>query len=207
MVSPRKRAGFSLIEALVVLAIGGMALAIIFSIGTKAGDSGFALGRRAMAAAESDIAISDLRTILRSFVLRPTTTFVRGVDQPLEGSSTLLAGDVVMERATTCAPQGWAGRLELSIARRGSEEVLVCRVGDRLTPLITLRRTTPEFSYSTDGQIWRSDFSNAPEAIGATREPGSMRVIIRFRSGQQVDIIETVQSGRLDAWTRRDASF
>ena len=34
-----RRAGFSLIEALVVLAIGGMALAVIFSIGIKAGDT------------------------------------------------------------------------------------------------------------------------------------------------------------------------
>lgn len=78
-----RRSGFSLIEALVVLAIGGMALAVIFSIGIKAGDSGFSLGRRAMSVADADVAVSDLRSIIRSVSVRPPASMLEGVDQPI----------------------------------------------------------------------------------------------------------------------------
>lgn len=121
----RARSGFSLIEALVVLAIGGMALAIIFSIGVKAGDTGFGLGRRAMSAADSDVAASDLRTLIRSLALRPPDTFLGGLDQPVVGDPIRLEGDVVIERATQCAPQGWAGRLVLAVERRGTGHALL----------------------------------------------------------------------------------
>ena len=67
-----QRSGFSLIEALVVLAIGGMALAIIFSIGIKAGDTGFSLGRRAMSAADLDVSVSDVRVLIAPFPAHPS---------------------------------------------------------------------------------------------------------------------------------------
>ena len=88
-----RRAGFSLIEALVVLAIGGMALAVIFSIGIKAGDTGFSLGRRAMSVADADVAISDLRAIIRSLSLRPPAAIVEGVDRPIVAGPDRLEAD------------------------------------------------------------------------------------------------------------------
>lgn len=135
-----RRAGFSLIEALVVLAIGGMALAVIFSIGIRAGDTGFSLGRRAMSVADADVAISDLRAIIRSISVRPPISILEGVDQPIVASPERLEADVVMERATGCAPQGWAGRLTLSIEPQAGERVLMCQAGPRKTPIMTLPR-------------------------------------------------------------------
>jgi hypothetical protein len=88
----RQREGFSIVEALVVLAISGMALAIIFTIGIRAGDTGFALGRKAMSAADLDLAVSDLRSLMRSYELRPGDTFVDGVDEPLIGTMDRIAG-------------------------------------------------------------------------------------------------------------------
>ena len=41
--------GFSLMEAMVVLIIGGMALMLVFAIGGRAAEIGFGLGRRALA--------------------------------------------------------------------------------------------------------------------------------------------------------------
>ena len=111
----RGRSGFSLIEALVVLAIGGMAVAIVFSLGMKAGDTGFALGRRAMSAADADISIANIRTIVQSLALRPPAMAVTGIDTPVTGEPDRLAGPVVMKRATPCAPQGWAGEISLAI--------------------------------------------------------------------------------------------
>lgn len=201
------RSGFSLIEALVVLAVGGMALAIIFSIGVKAGDTGFSLGRRALTAADSDVAASDLRTLIRSVALRPSRTFIVGVDQPVVGAADRLEADVVMERATQCAPQGWAGRMILSIELRGAEQVLYCEAGGPRAVLATVRPGQPAaLSYSTDGLSWSPVFSNAPSAntAGAFQ---SERLFVRFSAPPTIDILESVSSSRPQLWIRPDAQF
>lgn len=199
------RRGFSLIEALVVLAIGGMALAIIFTIGVKAGDTGFSLGRRAMSAAEHDIAISDLRTTLRSFDLRPALTFDPGLDRPIRGEKTRLEGSVVMERATQCAPLGWAGRLVLSIEPSASGATLYCEAAGRKTALIADIDRDADFAYSIDRRTWTSTFNNIPPPEARFQELRSERILIRFRG--DLDIVEQAQSGRPDKWLRPNADL
>lgn len=207
MVARTPRSGFSLIEALVVLAIGGMALAIIFSIGVKAGDTGFSLGRRAMSAADADIAASDLRTIIRSLGLRPAAAFSVDTDRPTTGEALRLESDVVMERATQCAPQGWAGRMILIVEPSGPELVLFCVVAGRKTPLITMRGGDPAFTYSTDGVTWSSAFSNAPPARRSFQTVQAVRLYVRFAGAPAIDVIEMATSGRPDVWLRRDDGF
>jgi prepilin-type N-terminal cleavage/methylation domain-containing protein len=203
-----RRSGFSLIEALVVLAIGGMALAIIFSIGTKAGDTGFGLGRRAMDAADSDVAVTDLRSIIRSLALRPTDTFQTEFDQPILGEATRLVGDVVMERATQCAPQGWAGRLTLAVETRGTGRVLTCSAGERQATLATLRTNEAAFSYSADGGLtWSPGYTNAPQGPQNFGEPRSQALWVRFAAGAALDVTEGVSSGRPETWMRGDGDL
>lgn len=204
MSSPlRPRSGFSLIEALVVLAIGGMALAIIFSIGIKAGDTGFGLGRRAMAAADAELSTNDLRSLLRSFSVRPEITFVTGVDRPVEGTSTRLTGEAVLERATQCGPQGWAGQLTLEIEQQDGLTSIVCEAEDRRVVLASGPGTSAGFRYSTDGgSTWTDAWTNAP----TTRFPElrSVRVWFRVRGPGSLEVIETAGSGRPEAWARND---
>lgn len=200
------RSGFSLIEALVVLAIGGMALAIIFSIGIKAGDTGFGLGRRALSVADADIAASDLRSLIRSIALRPARTAIRGLDTPISGTPSRLEADVVLERATQCAPQGWAGRLTLTIEPRGGNTLLTCRAGEREAVLMDVRGLNGVLSYSSDGLTWSSTYAPAigvtdDEAFAALR---SETLWVRFAAGA-VDVVEQASSGRPEAWVRSDA--
>ena len=197
-----RRAGFSLIEALVVLAIGGMALAVIFSIGLKAGDTGFSLGRRAMNAADLDISVNDVRVVLRSTVLTPARAFRAGVDHPMIGSSEMLEMDVVMERANQCAPQGWAGRLKLQIESAPEGRALFCIIGTRRTQLLPANAQS-RFSYSTDRVNWTSDYTSLPTANQGLEELKAASVWIRF-SGASVDIVELASSGRPEAWIRTD---
>lgn len=200
----RRRSGFSLIEALMVLAIGGMTLAIIFSIGIKAGDTGFTLGRRALTVADSDVAVSDARSVIRSFVLRPTTTFREGVDAPLVGSPEGLTGQVVMERATQCGPQGWAGALSLAIREANGDHSLVCATGGQDRRLLTLEGDNPRFEYSLDRTLWSPTYTNAPEREGGARgdlEPVTVYVRIAAEGG---DILENVSTGRPESWVRLD---
>lgn len=199
--SRTRRAGFSLIEALVVLAVGGLALAVIFSIGTKAGDTGFKLGRGAMAAADRDVALGDVRATVRSIALRPPSAFLPDVDQPMSGEAQRLEAEVVMERATQCAPQGWTGRLVLQIATEGGERVLTCQAGAReRTRLMTLPPGPSAFSYSTDGTQWSAAYANTP----APRGDGPLMPVnlwVRLAT-PGLDVVELASSGQPEPWIR-----
>lgn len=194
------RSGFSLIEALVVLAISGMALAVIFTIGTKAGDTGFGLGRRAMAASDSDIAISDLRSIIRSVALRPPSTFQPDRDVAVTGQSDRFQAEVVMERANQCAPLGWAGRMVLTIESAGGRSQLVCEAAGRKTVLIDLGAATATFAYSRDGRAWNPDYTNVPVDGEAATELLSETVWVRLASSGSGDVVEAASSGPPQAW-------
>lgn len=201
----RSRAGFSLVEALVVLAVGGMALAIIFTIGTKAGDTGFSLGRRAMAAADADIAYSDLRSILTSYLLRPPAAALPDLDRALEGEANRLTGEVVMRRATRCAPRGWHGELILAVEPQGDRQVLTCQAGSSKVILIPLQRGGAAFQYSSDGVDWRDRYSNAPEFFDEPSAADSIDLHVRFVAREdRIDILERLTSGRFERWVRSD---
>lgn len=201
-----RRSGFSLVEALVVLAIGGMALAVIFSIGVKAGDTGFALGRRAMAAADQDVALGDLRVILRSLDLRPPQLIAEEVDSPIVGTSTRLEATVVLEQATACGPQGWAGSMVLSlIPHEGGGAGLYCQAGDREVALMTWTRERPlGFRFSTDKQVWTESFSTPLVRAPLEEALLSQSLWISFSSQTGGQVIEEVTSGQPERWVRFD---
>lgn len=165
------RSGFSLIEALVVLAVGGMALAIIFSIGMHASKSGFAIGRNAMSAADADITAGEIRTLLRSFIVRPRVSLRPEIDQPLIGDAARLSGEVVTERATRCAPAGWSGRLTLAVSRMsGGGQELTCEVDGETTRLLTMPEGGASFAFSSDGLTWSPTYSGAAAPVAADDE-------------------------------------
>ncbi len=201
------RAGFSIVEALVVLAISGMALAIIFSIGVKAGDTGFGLGRRAMSAADLDLAVSDLRSLLRSYEVRPVDAFVDGVDEPLIGAADRLEGAAVMERATQCAPQGWAGHLILAVEGEGEARVLMCRAGDHTAVLFRLGAAPATFSYSRDSATWSEAYENRRARFVSEAGARSQSVYFRFKAPPVADVVERATSDRPAKWARNDIDF
>lgn len=185
-----------------VLAISGMALAVIFTIGTKAGDTGFGLGRRAMAASDSDIAISDLRSILRSIALQPPSTFRLQGGKPFSGQSDRLEAEVVMERANQCAPLGWAGPILLSIVSDQDRSQLLCEAGGRVSVLFDLKGRTGSFSYSRDGRTWTPVYTNLPEDAAQATDLRSETVWVRFASPTVGDVIEVASSGPPETWVR-----
>jgi len=198
----RARTGFSLIEALVVLAIGSMALVLIFSIGRSASENGFRLGRGALAAADNEIAVADARTAIGSLLIRPVATIRDPERQAVTGDAASIEGEAVMRRATACAPRGWQGRLRLVIEPVGGRPALVCLVGNRSVRLMMLSQGAA-FSYSSDGVVWTSTWTNAPETgSSSTTAPPleSAFVYVRLANPGGPDIMETVSSGFPSNW-------
>lgn len=199
------RSGFSLIEALVVLAIGGMALAVVFSIGLRASDSGFSLGRRAMDAADTDIKLEEVRTLFRSFVVRPLATMQSTSGAAIEGGATSLRGETVLEWATRCGPVGWAGLLTLSIEpREEGGQVLACATSGRKVPILEIPEGGATFAYSMDGLEWSSNFSNSHQPGTPVLEIRELRIFIRLSSRDR-NLIETAGSGDVQLWNISDA--
>ena len=202
-----RRSGFSLIEALVVLAIGGMALAVIFSIGVKAGDTGFALGRRAMSVADADVAQMDFRSLVSSLSLRPPNTIDPDSDRPVIGSAKKLEADVVTERATACAPNGWQGRLTLSIDVAEGRQVLNCQAGERIVALMTLPAgQDATLAYSTDLMNWVSQYESPPQMMTIDHFK-HQKLWVRLKAGPRLDVIEVGYSGAPMLWIRSSADF
>lgn len=198
---PSSRAGFSLIEALVVLAVGGMALALIFSIGRSASDNGFRLGRNALTAADNEIAVADTRTAIGSLLLRPVATIREPEREAIMGDATSIEGEAVMRRATACAPRGWQGRLHLSIEPEGGRPALICRAAGKTVRLMLLNQGAA-FSYSLDGVAWMPAWTNAPASgAGQAVVPlEELSVYLRLSNPNGPEILETVSTGLPSSW-------
>lgn len=161
----RSRCGFSVLEAVIVLAITAVALSLIFSIGSRASDQGFRLGRRALSASDSQVASDSLRAAINGIVLpRPVEPQRPGfASTPFHGDATHWSSSVVFDRATPCGPAGPYALVTFSIVHGGRRSALLCDVGDgHPRELVDFGESTPEISYSTDGTSWSStaDFAS-----------------------------------------------
>ncbi len=203
----RRRPGFSLVEALVVLAISGMALTVMFSIGSRAGEAGFSLGRRALAAAEEDLALADLRTLLDSPLLPPLALIVRDDPRVIRGDAVSVRFEGLPSRPTPCTPRGWRGQISLRIDQSAGEPVIVCQSGDRAPVAIArLGARVPVFEYSLDGLIWQATIDTTlPEGALPAASPLAPRAIfIRLRTDEDTLVLSMPGSGLPESWLTPD---
>jgi hypothetical protein len=204
--SPSTKAGFSLIEALIVLLVAGMALMLVFAIGGQSARTGFALGRRALAAADDDVTQDQLRSLIDDLTLTPT-----GVDPtalgltPFNGDAAGFEGDAVLDRAGVCGEAGPVGRVRVAIHADADGDILTCQAGAGATKLLAdLRPRHVRFAYSADGAQW-SDTWSAPvpstaAMAGPVRPPRSpVSLFVRLSSDDgRFELVERASSG--PAW-------
>jgi hypothetical protein len=200
------RAGFSLIEALVVLLVAGMALMLVFAIGGQSARTGFALGRRALAAADDDVTQDQLRSLIRDLTLTPT-----GVDPatlgvaPFVGDAAGFQGDAVLDRAGVCGEAGPVGHIRVAIETRAGGDIVTCQTGASAPRLVAdLRPRHARFAYSTDGVQWSDGWRAAVVPALAiagpprpTRLPVSVFVRLASNDGR-FELVERASSG--PAW-------
>ena len=191
-ITPVNRAGFSVMEALVVLLITGMALTLIFEVGVFSAKSSLRLGRRALAAADGEPGADSLRSLLRGidFGGRPQV-----FDSVARGDSRGLVAQVNLDRPTLCADAGPFQRVQLRLQATPAGDLLTCSKNPLEDPVLImdLRPGRGRFSYSNDGEHWRGDLRSG------SRAPAPSRLYVRL----------TIEDGRLDiaeeAATPRDA--
>jgi prepilin-type N-terminal cleavage/methylation domain-containing protein len=172
--------GFSILESIIVLAITALALTTIYSIGSKATDAAFRLGRRALAAADQQVDTESTREVLRAFSLPPADGREAQLP-PLDASSAQLEGPAILARNTPCGPAGPAAALALTLTSDQQATRITCSLGGGPPVLIgVIPRAGAVLQYlARDQPGWSSSW--APNLDGGRLlqevEPPSRRVL------------------------------
>jgi hypothetical protein len=192
----RPAAGFSLIEALIVLVVAGLALMLVFSIGGQAARTGFALGRRALTVADGEVSQDELRALVGALALPPA-----GVDpaklklDPFVGDAHGFSADAILTRSGLCGPAGPAGRLRVAIDPQAGGDLVTCQARGA-TPIVVadLRPRRARFAYSADGASWSDAWS--PPPAGPHAQPAAQSVFIRLYSDDgRIEWVDRATSG------------
>src|SRR5579862_5512499 len=104
-----------------------MALMLVFSIAGQAARTGFALGRRALAAADSEVAQDELRGVIAALALPPAGADPKTLRlDPFVGWADGFQADAVLTRPGLCGPAGPAGLVRVGIDRRPDGDLVAC---------------------------------------------------------------------------------
>jgi len=192
-----------LIEALIVLAVAGMALMLVFSVGLRAVDAGFRLGRRSLETADLRFADEALRRIVRDLELAPLDPAApTAVEIParFSGDARGFVGDALLRTAAPCADPGPTRALSVRLQARPDGDVLLCAIQDRpSTVLLDLRPRRARFAYSTDGVAWRDAWRPSRPPLGRplAASPEERSVYVRLTTDDgAIQMIERASSGR-----------
>jgi hypothetical protein len=203
-----RTAGFSVMEAIIVLAITSLALTLVFTIGSRASEMGFRLGRRALGVADSQIASDSFRAIIGGIELPPfdiPKSVSDSENVSFSGDAHQLSGRLIAARATPCSQIGPVGHVTLSIRFAGGHALLQCNLTNRPAVLVADLGTGPaEFSYSTDGSNF-ADQVSVVAGIPVTGDPGPQaqyrKVYVRLANVDgSIQMIAIADTGRPINW-------
>jgi prepilin-type N-terminal cleavage/methylation domain-containing protein len=195
-----RQGGFSLIEALVVLAVAGAALMLIFSVGVRSSEIAFRLGRRALDLADRQVSTDALRALVRGLVIPPTGPQARIAALDAAGTPRGFVGPAILATATPCASSGPSARIVVSLIGDAKGDVVACQADNGPTVVLAdLRPRRARFSFSEDGVRWRESWRATPDLLDRTRPPREQGVYVRLATDDgRIEVIERAASGRPD---------
>jgi len=205
----KSKAGFTLIEALVVLGVTSLIAGLLFTIGARGGQTVLRLGARALDTADSQLARDTYRSVVESLIVPSLTTRVQAeggvdmtdVDTSLTGDGTSVSAQWLGLRSTACGAAGDTGRMVLSLATNNGHSILTCQLEDgNAITLIDLGPRETHFEYSEDGETWTDSWTvEAGQPVDAALNPSAelRRVYVRLASADgQADLVALTTSGR-----------
>jgi prepilin-type N-terminal cleavage/methylation domain-containing protein len=204
-----RRRGFSLIEALVVLAVAGAALMLIFSVGIRSTEIAFRLGRRALDVADRQLSTDALRTIVRGLALAPTGPGKPSRGDEVIGDAWTFSGPAILAAATPCAGSGPVARITVVVVGDASGDVVTCQVaGQPASRLVDLRPRRARLSYSDDGLRWRETWEGARALTAPGQPPRARTVYVRLATDDgRIEMVERARSGRPDLYPETPAAI
>ena len=189
-----QRAGLSVVESLVVLAITSLLLIALFSAASQGVRAGFNLSSRSIDTADRAVGVAGLRELLRGVRLPGADRR----DAPFEGEPSRLTAAVIPLRTTPCAGAA-PSRVRLEVTQENGRTRLTCRSpGGEATVLIDLGARPAAFSYALAGRPWTDHLSARPVAATArgAQPPASARLWMRLASDDGTfAVIEAVDPG------------
>jgi prepilin-type N-terminal cleavage/methylation domain-containing protein len=204
----RAKAGFTLIESLIVLAVTGLTLALVFSVTSRSAVTGYRLGDRAQGVAEGQVATAAYRGVIASFVVPPLTTRAQAeggleedaMDTTFSGDARQVSGEWLANRGSPCGPVGTYGRLTLALVAQPGGTAVTCQVDDaEPAVLMTLKFQDAEFQYSEDASVWRPAWViEAGQPVEDQLDPNSeaRKVYVRLVTGDgSSDLMELASTG------------
>lgn len=196
-----------------MLAVGGMAMMLVFGIGARATETGFRLGRTALGEADGAVAIETYRTVIEGLAISPADIPPTAYGmEPVEVSPTTVRGDVVLVRDTICGEAGPLRALHLEIREVGAGAEVICGSSGR-EPVVLLRAETPlSFSASEDGVEWTSDWTSHLDAPIFDEESMVMgrerRLFVRLSDERgEMEIVAATRSGRPNLYFLRQGEI
>jgi prepilin-type N-terminal cleavage/methylation domain-containing protein len=206
---PKPKAGFTLIEALVTLAITSLIAALLFSIGARGGQTVLRLGNRALETADSQLARDTYRSVVESLIVPGLTTITQAqggvdmtdVDTSLTGDAGSVSAQWLGLRSTACGAAGDTGRMVLTLTSVNNHSVVTCQLDDgAAVNLLDLGPREAHFEYSEDGETWTDSWSVlAGEPVENAFNPSAelRRVYVRLASTDgAADLVALTTSGR-----------
>ena len=176
---PNRTSGFSVLEAIIVLAVTGLALTLIFSVGSKSASQGFSLGRRALDVSDRSLAVESYRALIGGVVLPQPRSPDVPLDPAFAGSASTISALTSVSRPNICSV---AGRVMISmmltIQNAGTD--LTCSAGGGPAKLMMRLKGPAAFSYSPDGVKWRDALNVNPPRIGSDDPATDVETSVRL---------------------------
>lgn len=184
--SPRTaQAGFSLMEAVIMLAVAGMALMLIFAVATRSSQAGFRLGRNALAVADRRLADDSFRALVAGLEIAPAPADPARLRLlPFDGRADGFSGSAVLAHANPCTTAGPVNPLDVQVLRTTAGDQLICRAGSARAVLLDLPGKRLQLAYSEDGRSWSDRWTDRPAFIAAAvaGQRRSRRLFVRLYS-------------------------
>ncbi len=188
-----------------MLAVTALALMLVFSIGGKATDAAFRVGRRALAAADEQINTDSVRAVLSAFSI-PAADGFEGQMAPVAGQASQISGPAVLGRDTPCGQAGPVATLTLTLTSDARSTRVACDTGaDDPVVIGVIPHPGAVFQFLTREQSgWSSSWTanlDPSQLLREISEPSRRVLYVRIVDGTgRIYILARLTSGH-PGWT------